>query len=281
MYDIVHTSYFKFSKKMKKVFSLFTMALMFVITSSKAQLTAMDFYGMDCNGTMHNMFSELDAGKAVILHFYMPSCGSCPPPAQKIQTMANNILASHPNMITAYAFPFQNSTTCAYSSSWTSSNGLSLYSPMDSGATQVAYYGGFGMPTVVLLGGTDHRVMFSSLAFATSDTTIMRDSILALFGVAPAGINESHLPSSINSLNIYPNPSSNQTMIAIDLNEATNLTIDVVDITGRQVAIICNEKSKQGTLTKHFNTEALANGTYTIRINANGKSLNKKLNVVH
>lgn len=266
---------------MKKIFSLFTMALMFIITTSKAQLTAMDFYGMDCNGTMHNMFSELDAGKAVILHFYMPSCGSCPPPAQKIQTMANNILASHPNMITAYAFPFQNSTTCAYSSTWTSSNGLSLYSPMDSGATQVAYYGGFGMPTVVLLGGTDHRVMFSTLAFNDSDTTIMRDSILALLGVAPTGIHDNHLPSTINSLSIYPNPASNHNMIAMDLNETTNMSIDVVDMTGRQVAIICNEKIKQGTFTKHFNTEALANGTYTIRINANGKSANRKLYVVH
>lgn len=279
MYGLIDTSYFKFSKTMKKIFSLFTMALMFVMTSSKAQLTAMDFYGMDCNGTMHNMFSELDAGKAVLLHFYMPSCSSCPPPAQKIQAMANNILASYPNMITAYAFPFQNSTTCAYSSTWTSSNGLSLYSPMDSGATQVAYYGGFGMPTVVLLGGTDHRVMFSTLAFTESDTTIMRDSILNLF--TPTGIHENHLPSSINSLDIFPNPASNHTLITLDLSEATDLNIDVVDITGRRVAIICNEKSKQGMLTKHFNTEALANGTYTIRINANGKFANRKLNVVH
>ncbi|MBK7763685.1 MAG: T9SS type A sorting domain-containing protein [Bacteroidetes bacterium] len=266
---------------MTKIFSFFTMALMLSVATSKAQLTAMDFYGMDCNGSMHNMFSELDAGKAVVLFFYMPSCGSCPPPAQKIQTMANNILASYPNMITAYAFPFQNSTTCAYSSTWTSSNGLSLYSPMDSGATQVAYYGGFGMPTVVLLGGIDHRVMFSTLAFNDSDTTIMRDSILALFGVAPAGIHDNHLPSSINSLNIFPNPATNHAMIVMDLNEATNLVIDVIDITGRQVAVICNEKSNQGSITKHFNTEALANGTYTIRINANGKFTNKKLNVVH
>jgi hypothetical protein len=43
----------------------------------------------------------------------MPNCASCPPPAQKIQTMANNILANHPGVITAYAMPFNNTTTCS------------------------------------------------------------------------------------------------------------------------------------------------------------------------
>jgi hypothetical protein len=265
----------------KKIWIFLTMTFMFATSNTKAQLTALDFYGMDCNGTMHNMFSELDAGKAVVVFFYMPSCSSCPPPALKIQTMANNIMASYPNTITAYAFPFQNSTTCAYSSSWTSSNGLPLFSPMDSGATQVAYYGGFGMPTVVLLGGTDHHVMFSTLAFNDSDTTIMRDSILSLLGVAPAGINENYLPSDMKSLNIYPNPALNYTSVSLDLNVVTNLAIDVIDLMGRQVAIICNEINKQGTVVKFFNTEALATGTYTIRINANGKFVNRKINVVH
>ena len=266
---------------MKKNISILTIFMMLIITTSKAQLTAMDFNGMDCNGTMHNMFSELDAGKAVLLHFYMPSCSSCPPPAQKIQAMANNILASYPNMITAYAFPFQNSTTCAYSSTWTSSNGLSLYSPMDSGATQVAYYGGFGMPTVVLLGGTDHRVIFSTLTFVDSDTTIMRDSILALFGVSPSSINETLLPANIGHLVVYPNPSSNQTIISLDMKEASNLQIDVFDLTGRKVALVCDEKNKIGMLNYELNTENFSNGTYSIRINANGKLLNRKLNVAH
>lgn len=264
---------------MKKLTFILSLVFSLSATISKAQLTAMDFYGMDCNGTMHNMFSELDAGKAVILHFYMPNCSSCPPPAQKIQTMANNILATHPNMITAYAFPYQNTTSCSYSSTWTSSNGLSLYSPMDSGAAQVAYYGGFGMPTVVLLGGTDHRVMFSTLSFATSDTTIMRDSILALF--APAGVSEQLLPTAIQSLTIYPNPASSESMIRLNLVEPTNLTIDVLDLTGRKMMGICREKNVQGEFKVPISTGDLSNGIYTIRITANDKSVIRKLNVVH
>lgn len=131
-------------------------------------------------GFSHDLMSDLDSGKAVILHFFMPNCGSCPPPAQKIQKMANNLLKTYPGMVRAYVMPFNNSTTCATTSSWVSTNGLSLYVPYDSGAMQVANYG-WGMPTVVLLGGKNHRIMFSTLSFSTSDTIMMRDSMIALF----------------------------------------------------------------------------------------------------
>lgn len=249
---------------------------MFVITISKAQ-TAMQFSGVDCNSNSVDLFADLDAGKAVILHFYMPNCGSCPPPAQKIQMMANNINATYPGMVKGYAFPFQNSTTCTYSSSWVSSNNLSmLYSPMDSGATQVAYYGGFGMPTVVLLGGADHRVMFSTQSFATSDTTIMRDSILAL--LSTTGVMD--LPDAVTSFSVFPNPASDNVFINLTLNETTNLLIDVIDMTGKQVAVISDEK-QNGTITKQFSTVALPNGIYFIRIQVNGKEATQRLTVNH
>lgn len=260
---------------MKKSIYL-SIALMFALTISKAQ-TAMQLNGQDCNGVSHDLFADLDAGKAVILHFFMPNCGSCPPPAQKIQAMANHILAAHPGTITAYAMPFNNTTTCTYTAGWVSTNNLSLYAPYDSGAVQVANYGGFGMPTVVLLGGTDHRVMFSTLSFSTSDTTIMRDSILALLGITS---NIAELPSSVSSFEIYPNPSSDNVSINVSLNENAKLTIDVTDITGKQITVIANE-NKIGLVSEKFNTAELANGIYLVRINVNGKTATQKLTVAH
>jgi peroxiredoxin len=260
--------------------STIVMAMVFLLAAkgSVAQTTAMDFNTTDCNGNTANLYADLDAGKAVVLFYFMPSCGSCPPPAQKIQAMANNINAAHPGKVKAYAFPFNNTTTCSYSQSWVSSNGLPLYAPMDSGATAVAHYGGFGMPTVVLVGGNNHRVMFSTLSFSTSDTTIMRDSILALIG-APTGIND--VPDNINSLSVYPNPATTQVTVSVDLKEQSDVTIDIVDIVGKQIAVISKDKNANGSISRTFNTDVLANGIYTIRINANGKTVNRKLNVAH
>lgn len=257
---------------------LFSFALMFVIMISKAQ-TPMQINGLDCNSTSHDMFSELDAGKAVVVFFFMDNCSSCPPVASKIQTMVNNILVSHPNMVTGYAMPFNNSTTCTATANWVMNNNLMLYSPYDSGAVQVANYGGFGMPTVVLLGGKapNRRVMFSTLSFTTSDTTIMRDSILALF--TPLGIND--IPASVNSIDVFPNPSADNVNISIELIENSKVSIDVLDITGKQVANIYNNSKSTGIISKQFNTSLLSNGMYNIRFSVNGKVVNRKLNVAH
>ena len=256
---------------------LLTAALMFVLTISKAQ-TVMQISGNDCNGSSHDLFADLDAGKAVILHFFM-TCASCPPPAQKIQAMANNILANHPGKITAYALGYTNSYSCTTVANWVTSNGLSLYAPYDSGAVQVANYGGFGMPTVVLLGGAapNRRVMFSTLSFSTSDTTIMRDSILAMINSA-TGMNE--LPNAVSSFSVYPNPASDNVAIDLELKEASHLLIDVADISGKQVAIITDEKFN-GSVKKQFSTALLPSGNYLVRVTVNGKMATQKLSISH
>jgi hypothetical protein len=259
----------------KTIYILF--ALMFTFAISKAQ-PVMQISGNDCNGVPHDLFADLDAGKAVLLHFFM-TCASCPPPAQKIQAMANNILATHPGMITAYALGYTNSYSCATVANWVSNNGLSLYAPYDSGAAQVANYGGFGMPTVVLLGGAapSRRVMFSTLSFSTSDTTIMRDSILALLNSA-TGIND--LPDAVSSFSVYPNPASNSISVNFSLTESSIILIDVIDITGKQIAIISEEK-QNGVVRKQFSTASLPNGNYLVRIQVNGKTAMQKLTIIH
>lgn len=260
----------------KSILSLF--ALMFVITISEAQ-TPLQFVGPDCEGASADLFADLDAGKAVILHFYMPSCGSCPPPAQKIQAMASNVNAMYPGMVKGYAFPFENTTDCAYASTWVSSNGLStLYQPMVNGASHVAHYGGFGMPTVVLLGGSgaDKRVLFSSLSFSTSDTITMRDSILAL--LSTTGING--LPAFVSSFSVSPNPASDRVSINLELKEVAHVVIEVTDITGKLIAIVSDEQ-QNGVVAKQFNTESLANGTYFVRIRVNEKTSTQRLTIAH
>ncbi len=67
---------------MKKSIFLF-ITLMFVLTISKAQTTAMQVTRTDCNGNNIDIFADLDAGKVIILHFFMPNCGACPPVAKK------------------------------------------------------------------------------------------------------------------------------------------------------------------------------------------------------
>ncbi len=243
----------------------------------QAQTTAIDFSKKDRAGNNHNLFADLDAGNAVLIHFYMPSCGSCPPPAQKIQAMANNIMKSFPGKIKGYAIPYNNTTPCSYSSTWVSSNGLSLYTAMDSGASQVAYYGGFGMPTVVLLGGTDHKVLFSTLSFSTSDTTIMRDKILALFGAT--GIN--NVNPSFSNVKLYPNPATDQIQLELNLEKPANLKVEIVNIVGEVVANVYDHMAVGGIFKTEVNTAAFSKGVYMMRVNCDGLARSYKFTVTY
>ena len=260
-----------------KTFFTFIIAVTLCVAVSKSQTTALQFSGNDCNGNPVNLFADLDAGKTVILHFFMPNCGSCPPPAKKIQAMAKNINAMYPGMVKGYAFPFQNSTACTYASSWVSSSGLSeLYTPMNNGAEHVANYGGFGMPTVVLLGGKDHKVLFSTLSFSTSDTTVMRDKIIQQLTASEVV----ELPSSVSAFSVSPNPANSTISINIDLKEASAIFVDVIDLTGTQVAAIMDE-NQTGIVSKQISTEAFENGIYFVRLRVNTQTSVVKLNVLH
>jgi hypothetical protein len=260
--------------KLKSIVSL--VAAVLVSATGFSQTTAMNFSGVDCNGNAVDLFSDLDAGKAVVLFFYMPNCGSCPPPAQKIQTMANNINATDPGRVKAYSFPYQNSTTCAYSSSWVTSNNLSLYAPMDSGAVQVAYYGGFGMPTVVLLGGDNRDVLFVTQDFNTSDTTTMRDLILGM-----SSANTSEVAKDEFKLEVFPNPGSDLLHISFSAPAHAETFIDIVDANGKLVFSTDKEVSSTGKIEKQINVSRLESGSYFVNLNINGIVTKQKVNIVH
>lgn len=261
---------------MKKQLLIFALLFTF-FSAARAQQTAMQFSGLDCNGNNVDLFADLNAGKAVVLFYYMPNCGACPPPAYNIQRMCNNIMVNYPGVVKGYAFPFQNSTTCSYSSSWVSSNNLTMYAPMDSGATQVAYYGGFGMPTVVLVGGTDHRVMFSTLSFTNSDTTIMRDSILNMLGVT--GITENN--GAVDGLRLFPSPAVQDMQVEMTVKQSSDLKVEVINVLGETVSVICDEKSVSGNIRMKVPAATWSNGVYFLRVHAGEKTSTQKFIVAH
>lgn len=239
-----------------------------------SQTTAMNFSGQDCNGNNVDLFSDLDAGKAVMLIFYMSNCGSCPPVASKMQTMANNINATHPGLVKAYAFPYQNSTTCSYSSGWVMNNNLPLFAPMDSGAVQVAYYGGFGMPTVVLLGGDNHDVLFTTQNFTTSDTTTMRDLIL---NTLTLGVKEQ---TTLQNVSTYPNPASGIVTLNFEALQGNELSMQITDLSGKSVMTFDKEKLNKGKFEKQIDVSSLPVGSYILSLEMNGTLVIEKINVV-
>lgn len=258
----------------------FTTLLSFCLLAltSFSQTTAMNFTQNDCNGIPRDLFSDLDMGQAVVLYYYMPNCSTCPPPAANIQAMATKINASCPGMVKGYTNSYLNSTSCAYTASWVTSNNLNFYTPMGgTGEEEVAYYGGFGMPTVVLLGGTNHDVLFVTQNWVDSDTTTMRDLILGMACIA----STDEIQNDLSTLSVYPNPAAAELSFSINSPNNQSVFIQMEDITGRVVVAKHEVKSNNGIVQSSLDLTGLPEGNYILKAEMNGTVSTEKVLVQH
>ena len=255
---------------MKKIFTFFGLAL--VASSAFAQTTAMDFNRPDCNGNQQHLFADLDAGNVVIIEYFMTNCGSCVVAGNKLEALKTDLLAEFPGKIKSYAIGYTNSYSCATVSNWVSTNGFTS-TPMDSGAVQVAYYGGMGMPTVVVLGGTNHAVLGSPyIGLATSDTTTISNDVHNFFA-QQAGISELTSPE----LKLYPNPANESVQLDLTTLKGPYKTVCIRDVNGK---VVFEKQTVSGTVFD-IDTKALQQGLYVVELKNELGSLNTKLNIIH
>lgn len=260
---------------MKKSFTFFV-ALVFSISISLAQSTAMDFNMDDCNGNMHNLYSELDQEKVVILEFFMTNCNPCITAGNGLNAMRESLLLQYPGQVLFYQFAFNNSTNCTVISDWASSHGYNSVA-FDSGAAQVAYYGGFGMPTVVVVAGSSHEIIYNELGFSPKDTQAIAMSIHDFFNIS--GIAQH--PSVISSIAIFPNPAAGKAIIKLQIKETTELTLQLTDLSGKIVSTIFSGTAVAGNFEQMVQTASFAEGLYLVKALSEGKEVVSKLQVTH
>jgi len=75
----------------------------------------------------------------------------------------------------------------------------------------------------------------------------------------------------------YPNPFDGQTQIAYTLSEASTVTIDIKDITGKQVQLIEQGSQSAGRHTITLTTGNLESGIYFYTLNAGGNRSTKRM----
>lgn len=223
-------------------------------TGLRAQTTAMDFTANDCDGVSHTLFSDLDQGYCVVIDLVMMGCPSCGPATLAIH---DNVIpnVSDPSRVKFYSIGYTNSITCAQITSWR--DALPLSHPVFAGmSSMTTYYGGMGMPTVIVLGGgANHGVYYNELGHSASDDpTIIAAINSALQGAI--GVEE----IGAHTITLGPNPVAS----ILNLN-GSYTSAKVIDAQGR---IVLNT-TPNGT---SLDVSTLAAGQYTLELIATDKS---------
>jgi hypothetical protein len=259
---------------MKKIFFS---SLLIASSLLRAQTTATDFTANDCNGASHNLFSELDAGKVVVLVWVMP-CGNCIGDALTAQTEVQNALSSNPGKILFYVADDYGTTACSSVKSWCNTNGIIPNAVFVSGAIKMSDYGANGMPKVIVLGGSNHKVYYNEIA-----PDITASGIQAGISSAVADINASTGITTQSAtqfgITIFPSPGNGLIRLQVNLPEASKVNVEIRNELGQVVKEIHSELLNPGTQIINMDAGTLARGNYFLTA-TNGQSTIKERLVI-
>jgi len=253
---------------MKKI--LFTTAaIFFILFSGKSQTTAMDFTQADCYGADHHLFPELDAGNVIILEYMMLNCAPCVTATTAMEELVKPYDLSHPGRVHIYSFAFLNSYTCEQIIQWERDFNFN-HPAFSEGEAQVSYYGGMGMPTLVVVGTNEHNVFYKSIGYTTEVDDLIRQALDSALLYNPTGVDENILSGKFL---VYPTLFSGQLYVETGA-EYAGAEMIIFDTFGRQVLHASIPESGRASIP----ATGLSKGLYIARLrNSNGFSDGIKL----
>ncbi len=259
---------------MKKILLLSLSSCLFTGVIS-AQTTATNFTSNDCNSVSHTLFSELDAGKVVVLVWAMP-CGACIGPSQSAYAAAQSFSSSHPGRVLFWLADDYANTSCATLSSWATTNSMPNSTKFSNAIINMNDYGSTGMPKVVILGGTTHTVFYNANnTFSSSGMTTAITNALN----STTGLNEQNI--AIHSLNVFPNPADASTQITYALASQGSVKVELFNMVGQNIKTIFSGQQSAGAQTLDVDCSKINNGIYFLKLSTGKLEKTIMLSVSH
>lgn len=235
--------------------------LLLIGLTANGQLVAEDWTMEDCAGLEHNLYSTLDTGSAVVMEIVMlDGCMPCINAAHWMEPVIDAFNAAYDGRVQWYTFGYNNSYSCTELGDWKTANTIGCDAQFVHGAEVAAYYGGMGMPTIVVAGRTTHAVYFNQFGFVPADTVAFAQAIAYALGLEdPTTVWPA---AQILPFSVYPNPASDYIHLPIpEMSWPSDYTIS--DALGRRcLSGQLNDAS--------LRVGALEPGVYTLMLHLQG-----------
>ncbi|MBK9190710.1 MAG: hypothetical protein IPM77_03915 [Crocinitomicaceae bacterium] len=211
------------------MYRIITLTMLMFLTMPAISQTATNFNCSDCNAVNHDLFSELESGKVVVITWVMP-CGTCIAPA----ATASAIVESYANPdIVFYLSDDYADNTCLTLTNWASANAITTDAVFSNANVDMSDYGVAGMPKTVVIGGPDHTVFFN-----VNGTISQPDLEAAIDEALAASVGIAQIKDYDFQLRAFPNPSSDFVQLHFTLQYAVTVQIEVINMLGETIYLI-------------------------------------------
>ncbi len=248
-----------------------SIALMLAAAISNAQTTATNWTANDCSSVSHTLFTELNAGNIIVFVWVMP-CGSCVNGAKAAYNAVQSFATSHPGKVRYYIADDLGDDNCTDLTTWITTNTIGATSNMTifSNAGNVineANFGGSGMPHVIVMGGTDHKIHYNKKGSLSND----QPGITAAINTALGALSTPAIATE-KTVSVVPNPATG--VITVSYASAVQ-QVSVTSVTGE---IVRNVTFENGRMNPTVNISDLAPGVYFVKVMDNdGKTFVKEV----
>lgn len=255
----------------------FVIGISFFLSNAYGQILtqATDFTLADCDGNQHTLFTALDNGEVVALEFVM-GCLPCVNGRKALDKMEKQFAVSNPGKFHVYTFGYSSNIDCGGIQKWMTDNKFTGTSFGGDDTVISSYNADGGMPTIVVVGGADHKVLYWKKGFAVKDSASIKSAVnkgLGIASVASANNNE--------SITIFPNPSNGTASLKVDCLRDGVRNVTIYNANGAIELSVFNGTLAKGEHSIPFSTDRLSNGTYFVRVTTEGKTTVTSLTVVH
>jgi hypothetical protein len=255
--------------------ALLSICTALVLTSSLNAQTAVNFNCNDCAGNNHDLFTELDAGKVIVISWVMP-CGTCIGPTITASNIVQSYAGSNPGQVFLYVVDDYANTNCTSLGSWCTNNGITATTFSNAAIDMLDYNSTPGMPKIVVLGGTSHSVYFNAVNAAAGDPVAIQS---AIDSALVTGVNETQ--QAFEQVNLFPNPAGDLSLLSFTVSKPAESTIDIYDQLGQRVSNVYSGTLLPGEHSIPLNIGDLAAGIYFVQINDAENCSMVRLVVVH
>ncbi|HRP88412.1 MAG TPA: hypothetical protein PKX92_00090 [Edaphocola sp.] len=112
------------------------------------------------------LWNLLDSGYVIIHEYFMVDCRPCITAGKGLEKIVTSLKEKYPGKVYYFQTAYDNKTTAKQALKWVKENNFNPDAVFVKGANEVAFYGGMGMPTIVVLGdGKRHKGFYKKQGY--------------------------------------------------------------------------------------------------------------------